>query len=129
MKADGNWIPPPMDTKCVNTDNFTDTYKLDLYDALKTEGTDNILKNFNWGRNGNNYPIFTMKIERFVFKEHQAESETKEKLGVWRTGFTEHQLITPEPGKDALWKVHQALTVFRIVTVVVSLCMHFKISP
>ncbi|XP_035708909.1 ionotropic receptor 25a isoform X1 [Folsomia candida] len=118
MKADGNWIPPPMDTKCVNTDNFTDTYKLDLYDALKTEGTDNILKNFNWGRNGNNYPIFTMKIERFVFKEHQAESETKEKLGVWRTGFTEHQLITPEPGKDALWKVHQALTVFRIVTVV-----------
>ncbi len=93
---------------------------MDLYPALASEGKDNILGPFKLSKNGLNYPEFKMKMERFVFKEHQAEPETKDKLGVWSTGFTEGDLINKEDGKDALWKAHQALTVFRIVTVVVS---------
>jgi len=72
-------------------------------------------------KNGNNFPIFELKIERLKFKERQAETDgPKEKLGTWRTGFGEQELITPEAGKEFSWKQHQALTVFRIVTVVVS---------
>lgn len=87
---------------------------------MSTEGGENILGKFQLSKNGQNYPEFQMKIERFVFKEHQAEPETRDKLGIWKTGFTEAALIFPEAGKEAMWKAHQALTVFRIVTVVVS---------
>lgn len=105
---------------CVHTTNFTDALSLDLYPALREAGKENILGPFTLSKNGLNYPNFKMRIDRFVFKESQAEPETKEKLGTWMAGFEEFdKSIIPEPGKDAIWQAHTALTVFRIVTVVV----------
>lgn len=118
MKVDKTWKVAD-EQKCVNKESYDDTFNLNMYPALRSTGGQNILGPFILSKNGLNYPNFQMKIERFIFKEYQAEPETKEKLGTWKTGFEGKDLITLEPGKGAIWEAHQALTVFRIVTVVV----------
>jgi hypothetical protein len=118
LKDSGKWTEPP-DSLCSNTESFIDNYQLDLYEGLRATSQDNILKAFHLDKNGNNYAQFVMKIERLTFKERQAEAELREKLGTWKTGFGEEDLIKEESGKGSSWKAHQALTVFRIVTVVV----------
>lgn len=120
MKQSGTWKTPP-NHQCVHSETFNDTFDLDLYPALQSEGGDNILKGFKLAhKNGLNHAQFAMRIERLVFKENQAEAEMKDKLGTWETGYTEAQLIKEEASKEQIWRAHQALTVFRIVTVVVS---------
>lgn len=119
LKADGKWHEPPA-AKCAHAETFNDNFQLDLFDALNSEGKNNILGPFHLESNGKNYPNFQMKIMRYVFREDQKEPHIKQELGYWTAGFGEGSLISEASGKVLEWKSHEALTVFRIVTVVVS---------
>lgn len=119
MKKAGSWVVPPnLPCADMKETKAPDQLKLNLLDVFKTVGKDNILGEFKFEGPGKNYPQFKMNIERLVFNKEQAEPSTREEIGKWEAGFGEEELITFNENKDL--KNHVALTVFRIVTVVVS---------
>lgn len=92
--------------------SFNDTYiDNDLYSTYLVVG-ENILRKFHLSKNGQNYPEFQIKIEKLVFQKNQTEPGTRDKLGAWKTGLTEADLIIARDGKEALWKAYQARGTF-----------------
>lgn len=124
MMKDGSWKAPPLRVCKEVEQPPDDAYTIPLFDALKKPeiGDKNLLGPFHLEDDktvGKSHANFQMSIHRLVFKKGQAEPESMKQLGIWRTGFGEKELITESEKEESQWKAHIALTVFRIVTVVV----------
>jgi len=124
MKKDKTWKPlPDKRPVCSETTEPKDDYALPLFETFKSDAIskDNLLGPFYMDPDnvvGKSHSNFEMELRRLVFKPKQAEPETNVVLGIWKTGFTEKDLIDSK-GQGEQWTQHKALTVFRIVTVVV----------
>lgn len=122
MKRENTWQLPPKRV-CSDTTSVKDDFSLNLFDNFNTEEIygENLIGPFHLDPEktvGKSHANFQMDIHRLVFKENTQEPESNQVLGTWTTGFTEKDLINTK-GFDQQWTDHIALTVFRIVTVVV----------
>jgi len=73
--------------------------------------------------NGQNYPSFTMQIQRLTFQANNGDPVKNENIGIWRSGIGGKDLFEFAHGKDM--KANKAINVYRIVTVVVGLSCIF----
>lgn len=123
MKKENKWEAPPTQV-CREVDGpGPDNFNLDLWEHYKSDDIqkNNLLGPFSFDNEktvGKSHVDLTMTIQRLVFKPNTQDPISNVELGTWKAGYGEKELITTN-GKDEQWKEHIALTVFRIVTVVV----------
>ena len=121
MKKDGKWEHDISNHTCVNynpnktNNNVYPPISLNLFEAFKAAGSENIMGPFHLLKNGRNYPNFKMEIKRLLFDNRTAIPKEIQPIGVWNAGIDENNLLDIPTGKNL--SAHKAETVFRIVTV------------